>query len=384
MLSAQHYMDHACYGPPSEAVVNAVRDALTQGTSVGNGRDGTSVALEWRDSQERTRQAVAEMLRARAEDITLVESTTQGLGTIAGGLILQPGDNVVFADCEFVGLPAVWQTQRRRGVELRAIPTVGGRIDMRALGRGVDARTRVILLSAVQEVSGCPADLDEVAAIAAIYKSWVIVDGIQEAGVLRCEPASHGVHAYTSGGHKWLGNPFGSGFLWIDPELRSQMEPPFQGYFALREPTGGWARRLNDREARTSGIVEQRHDGASFEVGGTPPWLAAVGLRSAVREKLEMGIDNIERHSVNLADQLRCGLVDLGIDCLTPVGTRSAIVTFSLGEDLNTRFMARAKEAGVMVSQRAVAGVGGIRSSCHVYNTQEDVAALLELASNCR
>ncbi|MGH3384439.1 MAG: aminotransferase class V-fold PLP-dependent enzyme [Nocardioidaceae bacterium] len=379
-----HYLDHACYSPPSAETERAVRAAVRSLAAVGSA-GATRLALDWLEQRDRTRGAVAELLGSGADDITLVESTSHGLGVVAGGLRLSAGENVVVADCDFVGVPTVWRAQVRSGVELRAARSTAGRLTLDAVRAAVDSRTRVISVSAVQEVSGWPVDLDGVAEIASSVGAVVVVDGIQEAGVLDRHPAQHGLAAYASGGHKWIRHPYGLGFLWTSPDLRARLRPPFQGYFALAQPAGGWVRHLTDPMTYSLDDHALSREGPALELGGTPNWLGAVGLETAVRLVVDTGPTVIESRALGLADELRSGLLGLGVEPYTPVGTRSTVVTFSLQPHADdVTFVDVARRDGVHVSARSGASIGGVRAGCHAHNTEDDIAALLALVARAR
>lgn len=377
-----HYLDHASFSPPAAATLQAVQAAADSLASVGP-HGATRLALTWLEQRDQTREVVASRLGCSADDITLVENTTHGLGIVAGSLPLEPGDNVVVGDCDFVGLPTVWRAQEHAGVQLRAARSTGGRVTLDAINEAVDHRTRVISLSAVQETSGWPVDLDGVADIAAGVDAVTVVDGVQEAGVLHRRPGQHGIGAYASGGHKWLRNPYGLGFLWTSPSLRARLRPPFQGYFALDVPAGGWERHLNNPATHALDLAALRHDGPALELGGTPHWLGAVALATAMQPPATGTAPSVEDRALQLADRLREGLHAAGIRPLTPVGTRSTIVTFSLQPRADdSDFVELARRHHIHVSARAGAGVGGIRASCHAHNTDDDIAALLDLVEH--
>lgn len=369
-----HYLDHACYSPPSPATKTAVQSAVCAYTSVTR-FSATDLAMKWMDIREEARRAVAQLVAAPLENISLVESTTHGLGVVAGGLRLRSGENVVVGDCDFVGLPTVWRSQEASGVELRAVPSERGRVTVDAIRKAVDRRTRVIALSAVQEVSGQPVDLAAVATLAEDIGAFVVVDGIQEAGVLQRDPAQDGLAAYSAGGHKWLRAPYGLGFLWTSDILRDRLDPPFQGYFSLDAPPGGWPKHLNNPDACSLDLSVLKKTGQALELGGTPNWLGAVGLYTSLSG---IGSQEPEVHALRLADNLREGLVALGVDVMTRPGTRSPIVTFTLGDyECHERFVWLARREGIQVSARAGAGIAGVRAGCHVDNSSEDIDALL-------
>jgi cysteine desulfurase/selenocysteine lyase len=378
-----HYLDHATFSPPAHSTHQAILRSVTDLTGAAE-RDATGLALEWIGERERARAAVAALLRARASDVSVVESTTHGMGVVAGGLSLAPGDNVVFGDCDFIGLPTVWRTQQRTGVELRAVPSRRGRFHLDAIRDMVSSKTRVLAFSAVQEVSGVPLDVDAVAEIAASVGAFLVLDGIQEAGVIERHPDRHGVHAYASGGHKWLRSPYGAGFLWTAPSLRERLAPPFHGYFALCPPAGGWASHLADATTTSLEPLPFRDDGAALEIGGTPNWVGTLGIAEAVGDLLETGVGVVQSRARRLADALREELIARRVEPATEIGSRSTIVTFSLEPKVSDEQLRELAEAArVRVSVRGSAGVKGVRVSCHGHNTSDDVHALLEVVDRC-
>jgi selenocysteine lyase/cysteine desulfurase len=94
-----------------------------------------------------------------------------------------------------------------------------------------------------------------------------------------------------------------------------------------------------------------------------------------------LGAEKIEMHIRGLTDSLLKGLDALGIEVITPRAShnRSGIVTFSVGTAVqNVGLMTRLQERKILVSVRYTSHVGGIRVSCHFYNSQEDIERLLE------
>jgi selenocysteine lyase/cysteine desulfurase len=117
-----------------------------------------------------------------------------------------------------------------------------------------------------------------------------------------------------------------------------------------------------------------------FETGGTANYPGAVGLAASLKLIQELGPERIEAHIRGLTDSLLKGLDVLGIEVVTPRASqnRSGIITFSVGTaEQNVALMTRLQERKILVSVRYTSGVGGIRVSCHFYNSQEDVERLL-------
>jgi selenocysteine lyase/cysteine desulfurase len=117
-----------------------------------------------------------------------------------------------------------------------------------------------------------------------------------------------------------------------------------------------------------------------YEIGGTANYPGAVGLAAALKLVEQIGQHEIESHIINLTDRLIAGIDRLGIDLITPrtKENRSGIVTFSIGSaEENVKLVTRLAEQKILVSVRYTSGVGGVRVSCHVYDSTEDIDRLL-------
>lgn len=381
------YMDHASVGRPAPSTIEAVRDAATklleyQGT-------GTELTLGLIEEVEEARKAVSRLLAVPAESVALVENTTQALGLLATSIPLEAGDNVIVPDIDFLSAALVWRPKAERaGIEVRPVKTSAGRVTIEDFARAINSRTRVVMTSVVQEVSGDRIDLEALMELCELHGAYLIVDGIQEVGVLRRDLSRTPIHAYCSGGHKWLGSPFGLGFMYLHPDLLEACVPSFYGYFNLREPEEGWGPYLESRERGPFDDLPPSCGARVFESGGMPNWLGAVGLRWAVENILERGLASIESHALRLSEHLRNGLGRLGLgEHLLGRDARehrSAIVTFSLPGGLHRErsLLRTLEEEQVFVSLRSASGVGGLRVLPYVGNTLEDIDLLLEITKS--
>ena len=59
---------------------------------------------------------------------------------------------------------------------------------------------------------------------------------------------------------------------------------------------------------------------------------------------------------------------------------RGALVTYNTGSfEKNQEVYDALKKEGIIIAHRYAAGVGGIRVSCHFFNTHEEIDRLLEI-----
>lgn len=386
------YLDHACFGPPSAATLEAVEFAVSNLRRPSAA--GTSITLGLFELVEQARRRVASFLSVSPKTIALIDSTTHGLGIVASSFPWERGDNVLISDQEFLSATVIWRNLARSlGVEIRPVPSREGRVCAGDFAALADARTRAVVVSAVQEVTGYRADLDSFRNLADERKAILLVDGIQEAGALPVDLQANPVGVYVAGGHKWLRSPFGMGFLYVEPRIQQRLKPLYFGYMALQDPPGGWQDYLQSPVRTPFDRLPETTSARILETGGTPNWMGAVGLNEALSELMEMGAEEIRERIEKQTRRLREGLQELGIQVVAadPGGTfgssdqsrHSGIVCFHLSQGLEAEkaLLRELTENRVFVSLRYISGIGGIRVSPHWYNDEEDVKKLLEITT---
>jgi selenocysteine lyase/cysteine desulfurase len=105
---------------------------------------------------------------------------------------------------------------------------------------------------------------------------------------------------------------------------------------------------------------------------------AVYQLRAGLDYLLQVGVENIERHTVPLAHQLREGWIDQGYSVLTPADNRSAIVTIEHGKDVDTvRSALDAADVKVSLKENGTQ----IRAGAALFNNSDDIERLLEVTA---
>src|SRR5207245_11174798 len=160
------YLDHAAIAPLSTPVRSTMEVFL------GRLTEEPFDLAHWERLRGQVRVRVAELLAVGPESIAFTKNTTSRIGLLAAGLDWEAGDNIVGVDREFPANIYPWMGLKRKGVELRLYRPEQGRIDLKALARLCDRRTRVLTISAVQFWSGFRRDL---AALAHALKGRVVL-----------------------------------------------------------------------------------------------------------------------------------------------------------------------------------------------------------------
>lgn len=335
------------------------------------------------------RAAVAHFLGCEPCEIALMQSTSHSIGSLSVALPLKKGDNVLVCDLEYQASIVTWQAQMERvGFELREVKTTGGRVTAADFEKYMDENTKVILLAAVQEINGFRADVKEIGELAHKHGCYYIVDGIQEAGALKVNVKDLGMDFYLAGGKKWLGNPFGMGFMYMRKELIDEIKPPYYSYYDIQVPEefGDYLDYLENPRRHPFDDYNLAHDVSVFETGGHGNFLGAMALTEAIHVLEDVGIDNIEKHNLELARYLYDSLAELGMNMQSPgdIEHMSSIVVFNIDGlkdnkvDKERALLKFLRERDIFVTVRCSTGLGGVRVSFHYYTTKEEIDIFLE------
>jgi cysteine desulfurase / selenocysteine lyase len=377
---SKSYLDNACKGiPPIQAV--AAIEEYCEFVRTCPGASTTEDTIVVFEHLNRARQAAASLVSAQVDEIALVESTQHALNVGASLLGLQAGDRVVLSDVEFVGTVLPWWSLGERGVELQLVPHRHGRVEVADLEEAIDDRTRVVVVSSVQEVTGFRVDLARLSQVCRERAVFLVVDGAQHVGPVRLNVAETPIDILAVGGHKWLCSPFGMGFMYVRRELLDRLEPARRGYLSMVTPPHGWSAYLANPERTPTDNFRFVKSARKLEIGGTGPYLAATAFAAAIETLLALGPRRIEERVSELVSLLIAGLQEDQVEIVSPIEPehRSGIVVFRSVRDPagDVRLVDRLADQGVAVSARFTTGIGGIRASPYFYNNEEDIERLL-------
>lgn len=354
------YLDHAAIAPLATPVRSTMEVFLARMT------EEPFEPAHWQRLLGQVRGRVAELLSVGPESIAFTKNTTTGLGLVAAGLDWEAGDNIVSVDREFPSNIYPWIGLKRKGVELRLYRPEQGRIDVKALVRLCDRRTRVLAISAVQFWSGFRTDLGDLGMALRGRDTLLVVDAIQAAGALHLDLSKTPVDFLAAGAQKWLLGPIGIGIVYLGPRMMDRLRPVTIGPESV----------VRDREYFEYDLT-LKPDARRFEEAA-PNYPGILGMGAAVNLLLRAGLPVVEETVLRLADRLREELPGRGYELVfTPSlpSERSGIVSFRHPRMVPAELHARLREAGVIIAQRG----DFLRASAHYYNSDEDLDRLLEV-----
>jgi selenocysteine lyase/cysteine desulfurase len=354
------YFNHAAVSPLSTRVIEAMN-------AVSNGFRAQGVLCEKEVFVriEKARKSAARLIGARSDEIAFTKNTTQGVLLAAGGIRWRRGDNVVMPSIEFPANVFPWLGLEKRGVRVIFVKPREGRITAEMLAAACTALTRCVTVSSVQFSNGYRVDLAKLGRICRERGIYLHVDGIQSLGMLRCDVRDMGIDFLSTGGHKWLLGPVGTGFFYCRRELLDELDVSNPGWRGVKH---AWAFFDHDPTPRP--------DAARFEEG-TLNLYGIAGLGASIDRFLEIGMANVERKILGLTESLEEGLRARGYRIASPreSGERSGILCFRHPKLKTETLYKKLGKARVIASLRT----GAIRLTPHFYNTEREVARVLDL-----
>ncbi|WP_254762864.1 aminotransferase class V-fold PLP-dependent enzyme [Natrinema marinum] len=348
------YFNFGAHGPSPSYVVDAADEFVREheyDAPIADDPYGTAFR-----AFDRTRERVASFVGAEPDEIALTESTTAGINAIAGAIDWRPGDVVVRTDLEHPAGILPWQRLEREGVEVRVVETDAGRVDPDRFAEAV-SDARLACFSAVTWTHGTRLPVTELVDIAHDAGALALVDAVQVPGQLSLDVGEWGADAVAAAGHKWLLGLWGGGFLYVDRDVASGLEPRAVGYRSVETPTA-------DRYEYATGARR-------FEVGSANPG-PHVALREAIDAIDEVGVDRIEERVHRLAGRLADGVPDDRLH--SPSAPESGLVTIGVDEPAAT--VERLADDGIVL--RELPSPNAVRASVHAVNTANEVDRLLE------
>ena len=310
-----------------------------------------------------TREKFARLVRAEVGEIGLVSSTSEGENIVANSLDLKSGDNVVIDDLHYsTSLVMYSQLSETTGVETRIVRNVDGVAAPEAFAEMVDDKTKLISVAWVSNRNGYRHDLKALADLAHAHGSYLYADAVQGVGMVDLDIKESGVDFLTTGTYKWLLGGYGIAPFYVREDVMDMVRPDRLGWRMVDE-------RLPDN--RYTIYKDARKFGYA-----TPAFGAIYQLSASLDYLLNVGVDNIERHTVALAHRLHGGLTEQGFEVFTPPGTQSAIVSFKHGAD-HEQISSQLADANVRLSFRE--NGEQIRVGPALFNNEQEVDAFLNI-----
>ena len=347
------YLNNGSLGVPPKPVVDAVCESLTRGAGLL-----TDEYPRWGyETMDAQRTEYADFLGCKKDELAFMHNATEAMSTVAGGLDLKAGDEVLITDQEHPSGRGPWlQQQARHGIAVREVaiplPPKSPEQLVDLLISAIGPRTRVLSFSGITSLTGLVMPIRQICGAARAKGVITVVDGAHMIGQIPFRLADLGCDFFAGSPHKWMFAPPGCGLLYIREEMLDLLWP--------NTVTGNW-----DNKSLKA---------ARFMMVGTNNRAVFDGMMEGLRFHKAIGSERIYSRIHQLARMVyekasRSPYVEL----LTPADDRmyGSLTTFRFKSKDTAAFNALCKKRRMWI-------IGGdnLRVSSHIHTRPSDIELL--------
>ena len=355
IFQSKIYLNTCSQGALSDAVEAGFNDYIASWHEQG------SPWQTWVERYEEARAAFAKFIHASPDEVAIVTSVSAGINGIASALNFRERRKVVMGEFEFPTMGQVWLGQRVRGADVQFAKAEGNSIRAAAYEKLIDRDTLIVPLTHVCFKNGFRTEASAITQIAHSAGALVILDDYQDCGTRPVDVKAMNLDFYLTGTLKYLLGPPGLAFLYVRKELIPSLAPTVTGWFGQANPF-----------AYNPEHFELAPTARRFE-SGSPSVPNVYGAMPGFQMLDKIGMEHVAGHVKSLAQVLLNRARELGIQIKTPARSAGPLVVLQCRD--STLMLQALAQSGIVSSNR----FDGLRISFHVYNTLDDVNAVVEV-----
>lgn len=363
-----HYLNCAYMSPMLRSVEE------TGIHSIGLKRNPTLIQpKDFFETGEKTKANFGKLVNCTAQQVAIIPAASYGLTTAVNNLPTDNGNSAIVVSDEFPsGYYAIEQWCRRNKKTLKTIKAPStlvnrGKVWNQKILNAINKDTAVVILSSIHWTDGTMFDLKAIGQKCKENKAFLIVDGTQSVGALPIDVIDCQIDALVCAGYKWLMGPYATGLAYYSPYFNSGVP--------LEET---WVNRSNAQNfSGLTNYVEDYMPGSGrYNVGEYGNFILLPMLNAALEQLLEWGVGNIQGYTEELSKPMIRFFRENGFWVEEDEFRAKHLfgVLFPEGMD-SQQVLQKLQEKKIYVSVRGKA----IRISLHLYNTIEDIAALISV-----
>jgi len=339
-----------------------------------------SIAEEATEAYEATRDKIANFINVKdRREIIFVRGTTEAINLVAyawGRSHIKEGDIIVTTEYEHHSNIVPWQLlTQEKGAKLEYIGMDDdGELILDDLDKYLaTGKVKLVTFSLMSNVLGTITDAKKIIEKCKAAGVLTLIDAAQAVPHMKVDIEKLGCDFFAFSGHKMLG-PTGIGVLWARKSVLETMSP-FQG-------GGDMIREVHKYETTWNDLPYK------FEAG-TPNIADVIGFGAAIDYLTKIGMDNVREHEVEItkyAIEKLSEIKGIHIYGTKDISKRGGVISFNFA-DVHPHDVAQIIDgegiavrsghhcAQVLMERLNVAATS--RASFYIYNTKEDVDALV-------
>ena len=368
------YFDNAATSQKPKVVIDTLSNFYSN-NNANIHRGVHTLSMEATYLYDESKEKIAEFINApNSNSIIFTRGTTESINLIAdswGQSNLKESDNIVITELEHHSNIVPWQELiKKTKSKLQYIPiNSDGTLNLTNINNIITKNTKIVSMTHVSNGIGTINNIKEIIKIAKSVGAKTIIDAAQSVPHMPIDVSDLDCDFLAFSGHKMLA-PTGIGVLYGKKELLESM-PPYQ--------KGG------------DMILEVTYDKSTWNEipfkfeAGTPNIAGAIGLSAATKYLMEIGMQNIREHEIEITKYAYSNLMNIdGIEILGPedIDIRAGLISFNipnihphdLGTFLDSKGIAiRTGHHCAMPLIKKLGNHSSARASFYIYNTNKEV-----------
>jgi kynureninase len=318
-------------------------------------------ATTWWEMSAAVGNRIASLIGGEPGTVQIQPNASIGLSTAASCFDFESSERnkIVTSALDFPSMQYIWDAQARVGAEIDVVHSDDGiSIATEQILNAIDDNTALVALSHVSFRSSYRVDVEPIVERAHKHGALVLLDVYQSAGAMELQASQWDVDFMIGGSIKWLCGGPACGYLYVRPDLQSELEPRLTGWVAHSAPFD-----FAQPPMRYSESVRRFAQ-------GTPSIPALYSVIPGLEIIGEVGVKTIRQESERRTQWIIEFALEHGWKVNSPpdVNQRGGSVMIYI-ED-GPAMVNRLAERKVFVDCRP--GVG-LRMSSHFFNTDEEV-----------
>lgn len=378
------YLDSAATSLTPDCVVDKMSDYYKYNRSSVH-RGIYKLAMAASADYENARAKVAKFINCENSEVIFTKSTTASINNVARSIehLISAGDEIITTELEHHSNYLPWfELCKRTGAKLVIVKAHDLEIKTEDVIAAVNCNTKLIAIHHVSNVIGNLVDVQAICDFANQQQIMTMIDGAQAAPHLKVDLKQINPSFYAISVHKMMG-PTGLGVLFINQNIADKLMPFDYG---------------GDMVTPSSVDVDSyavKQPSLKFE-GGTPSIAEVIGLGAAIDYLSTIGIENIHQHEIKLKQYAVAQFKQIkDIATLYNGDNDSGLLTFNINNVKVHDAVSESMLSDVTFDNGGIALRDGqmcnnltmkyalgtpavLRASLYIYNTYEDIDALIE------
>jgi selenocysteine lyase/cysteine desulfurase len=353
------WLNAASEGPLPQVAVNALEEAVRWKT-----RPYLLTHEKFTLAYKELKESLGKLLNVSSRDMIVAMSASYGLHLLANGLPWRKGDEIIVMQNDFPTDILPWLYLEKRGVKVRQLKAKDKVLTPEELKAAVSPKTKLFCISQVHTFTGIPVDIKAMGEMCQKNQIFCVVNLSQSAGNVPIDLATWAIDAVVGAGYKWLLGPYSTGYAWIKPSLREQLDVN----------NTYWSALLSEEDLKSEGALALKDNRSArrFDMFAPANFFNFIPWKASIEYLLKIGIGQVYEYNQVLIDELIASLDSKKYQLVSPTQKhlRSNLVVISHRDPENNLKIYK----GLLAEGIYPAfWKGRIRFSPHLYNTSPQI-----------